>query len=204
MGKTHFCFGASFFVLATCGTLLLTWTCWWLWIVGPSVPARRPFYNSLSDVPPLVREASSYSSEPIFMYSLAGGWPTRNSIVRLLASALAVLCSFSFSFVATIASQAVARLTFCTVLVCTTVVSLVAAGCDLASIISTARECAASECRTEVPKQILDTGHICQCNVDGWFYFTLLADIVLFVSAICCVVLTIVPILKRRGVDPAY
>lgn len=173
-------------------------------MVGPSVPARRPFFELSSSIPSLVRNASDYSSKPVFQYSLAGGWPTRNSVVRLLASAFAVLCSFSFAFIAAVTSQRVARLTFCTVLLSTVVFAAIAAGCDLASIISVAKECATQNCRTEVPRKVLESNHVCICSVAGWFYFTLFADVVLLASAISCLTFTLSSMIKRRGVDPSY
>lgn len=166
------------------------------------MPARRPFFSPLSSVPELVQIASNQTG-PVFVYSLSGGWPTSNSALRLLASLGAVLCSFSFAFIASLATQRFARRVFA---VCLTLVALLAAvsAClDVAMIVKVARECSKEECTTLVPDVVLESGNICKCGVDSWFYFTVAIDLVIFGTALICLALTVVPMIKRRGVDPS-
>lgn len=172
-------------------------------MVGPSVPARRPFYRPKSAVPDLIQEASNYAAAPVFVYSLAGGWPSSNSAIRLIASLLAVFCSFSFAFIASVASQRRSRVIFSICLSVTALFTAIAIILDIVSIVKTAGECRDGKCVTSVPEVVLISRNICECSVAWWFYCTLLADVVLLVSASTCLGLTLYPMIKRRGIDPA-
>lgn len=172
-------------------------------VVGPSVPARRPFFSQPeNDVPDLIAAASQFSTTPIFQYSLAGGWPSVNSIIRLLTSLLAVCCSFSFALIASLLAQKTSRLLFSILLLLTTLLGLAAVGLDTHSIVNTARECADQNCKTAVPEKVIKDGHKCMCTINGWFYCALVADIILVASAVICLMLTVRATRKRRAVDP--
>lgn len=171
-------------------------------VVGPSVPARRPFFSPIEEVPALIQKASNFSREQVFQYALAGGWPSSNSALRLVTALQAVLCSFSFAFVASLASARRSRVVFSVCLTVVAVFALVTAILDATSLAKTARECSDRKCVTAVPQDVLDSGSICICSVDAWYYFTLAADIVLLFTAVTCLVLTVVPMVKRRGIDP--
>lgn len=173
-------------------------------VVGPSVPARRPFFRPQSEVPSLIMEASQFAARRIFVYSLAGGWPSGNSAARLIASLLAVSCAFSFALIASLTSQRLSRITFCALLSLTALVALIAAIMDTASLVKTAKECGDEACVTAVPQEVLDSGNTCKCAVDGWFYGTLIADVVLLSTAVICLILTVARMRERRGVDPSY
>lgn len=204
MSKTRFIFAVSFFFLATCGTLLLIWTSWWLAVIGHSVPARRPFFTPVSNVPPLVVTAADREIEKIFTFSLAGGWPRVNSALRFIAAFAAVLCSFTFAFLASLASPRVSRTIFCAGLALVAVFATLAAVVDLVALVRTARECSRNECITAVPEQVLNSNAVCECSVDAWFYFTVGTDVLLAASALFCLVLTLVPMLLRKEDEPTY
>lgn len=162
------------------------------------MPARRPFYRSVSEVPTLIQSASTFASTPIFTYSLAGGWPTFNSIIRLCASLLAVLSAFSFALIAAITRDVIARRLLSTILLLVALLSLAAGVLDVISIIKTASECADQKCRSAVPDIVVASGNVCKCSVDGWFYFTVIIDCVLLVTAVVCLVVTLRPLVGAR------
>ena len=187
----------------TCATLLLTWTCWSVAVIGPSVPARRAFFRPVSAVPDLIQEASSHATRPIFAYALAAGWPTPNSAVRLVAAVLGVLCAFSFALLAAVLPPRTARRVFVVALAAVAVAALVAVCLDVASIVKTQGECDREDCVTLVPQGVRESGNTCKCSVDVAFWFTVFVDLVLFASASLCLFLTAYPMIKRRGVDPS-
>lgn len=167
------------------------------------MPARRPFFRPLSSIPDLVKTASKHTARPVFAYSLAGGWPSSNSALRLLASLGAVLSSFSFAFIASLATQRFARRVFAVCLSLVALLAAVAACLDIAMIVKVARECSKEECTTLVPDEVMKSSNVCRCGVDAWFYFTVAVDLMLFGTALVCLALTVVPMIKRRGVDPS-
>lgn len=171
----------------------MTWTCWWMRVVGPSVPARRPFFRPSSDVPSLARNASNYADEDVFVYTLAGGWPTINSVFRILPSLLAMIASFSFALIAMFASHRLARKIFSVTFLVLAVLALVAAILDSIAIATASSECAKKNCVTSVPKIVRDSSVICKCAVEGWFFLTLVADVILLGNALICFVLTVKP-----------
>ncbi len=63
----------------TAGALLLTWSVWWLAVVGSSVPARRPFFKAADVVPVLVKERAQLDAE---------------GCVRVLAGGRVAVCEF--------------------------------------------------------------------------------------------------------------
>lgn len=167
------------------------------------MPARRAFFREATSVPTLIQTASDHAGQPILVYALSGGWPTSNSSVRLLASLAAVLCAFTFAFIAALAAGSVARKVFAAALAVVALLAAVVTCMDVAAIIRTASECAREECQTLVPDHVLESGHVCRCSVDPWFYFTAAVDLVLLAAAGVCLALTVVPMWKRRGVDPS-
>lgn len=171
-------------------------------MIGPSVPARRAFFRPSSDVPELVQDSSNHVPEPVFDYALAAGWPSANSGLRLAASLLGVLCTFSFALIAAIASQRTARRVFTVALTLVAVIALVATSIDIVSIVKTKGECDNENCITLVPENVLESGNTCKCNIDVAFWFTVAVDFVLFLSAAVCLALTVGPMMKRRGIDP--
>lgn len=177
----------------TTGTLLLTWSCWWVRIIGPSVPARRPFFRPAENVPELARLASNYTDVDIFVYTLAGGWPTFNSVIRIFVSSLALLSSFSFALIALFATHQTSRRLFSLTFLIIAIVSLAAAICDTVAIATTGIECSKSKCVSSVPDVVKQAEVVCRCAVEGWFYLTLLADVILLVSSITCFILVVRP-----------
>ena len=167
-------------------------------IVGPSAPARRPYFRNV-DLPRLVANASKDAKEPVFVYSLTGGWPSANSAVRLIASISAVLCAFSFALIASLTSQKISRITYCVLLSITAFFAIIAAIMDSISIAITAGECSNKKCQLAVPDTVLNSGNLCDCSVGGWYYFTVVADFILFAAAITCLVLVAKTIVRRRG-----
>lgn len=173
-------------------------------VVGPSVPARRPFFRPQSQVPQLIRNASQeFADKDIFVYSLQGGWPTANSIFRLVASLLTVLATFSFSFIASLSPPTTTRRIFVFALLTIAVLIFLAAILDVISIGNTARECSNQECTSAVPDVVLDSGNKCKCHVNGWFWFTLAADLVVFAAALVCGVLVARPMLAAQVANPS-
>lgn len=164
------------------------------------MPARRPFFENADPVPRLVQDASNRATrQEVFKYSFAGGWPSPNSYVRILAGFLAVLASFSFAFIATLVSERGTRLTFTGVLVTTAITALAAIVLDAMSLAKTAAECSAKKCVTALPEEVTKAkGLSCLCAPDGWFWVTLGVDVVLFVSAVTCIVLTVKPLLFNK------
>lgn len=179
----------------TTGTLLLTWSCWWVRIIGPSVPARRPFFRPAENVPELARTASNYTNEDVYVYTLAGGWPTFNSVIRIFVSSLALLSSFSFAIIALFATHRTSRRLFSLIFFIIAVVSLAAAICDTVAIATAGNECSKSRCVSSVPDIVKEADVICKCAVEGWFYLTLLADVILLCSSITCFILVVRPAL---------
>lgn len=161
------------------------------------MPARRPFFKPSRTVPTLIRDMAGGEDDPnqrVYVYTIQGGWPTFNSIMRLLASFLAVIASFSFALLATRLSHVMARRLFSCVLFAVLWLALAAAVVDAIAIGRTASECARSQCVSGVPPAVLNAeGLICVCSVEGWFYATLLADIVLASAAFICFILTARP-----------
>lgn len=193
--------------MSTAGALLLTWSIWWLAVVGPSVPARRPFFAPPQQVPALVAStttATSSSNAEVFRDVLAGGWPTVNSVVRVVAAALAVIASFSFAFIATLARERTTRILFSIILGLTALTATGSFVLDMLSLIRTTIECNTRSCVTLVPITLLqDTTIKCLCSPDGWFWVTLTVDFVLMISAIACQYLTLVPLVMKRN-DEVY
>ncbi len=199
--KKHVWFGACFLVMSTAGALLLTWSIWWLAVVGPSVPARRPFFAPAQEVPALVAGSSSATkgTPVVFRDVLAGGWPTSNSVVRVVAAALAVCASFSFAFVATLARERTTRVLFGAVLGLTALTAAAAFALDMVALIRTTLECNMGKCETNVPRVLLQDATLrCICSPDGWFWVTLTVDFVLMASAVACLALTLRPLLAKR------
>lgn len=164
--------------------------------VGSSVPARRPFYKPHAAVPALIKKASDFASDPIYpiyAYTLTGGWPTVNSLIRMLASALAVLSAFSFAAVASLVSPRIARRIFSTSMLVLAVTALAAAILDVIAISRASIECANKQCTTAVPEAVLASRNTCDCSVEGWFVITLFADVVLVFCSLVCGLLTIHP-----------
>lgn len=188
-----FDFGSRTMSSQTTGTLLLTWSCWWVRIIGPAVPARRPFFRPADSVPELARAASNYTDEDIYVYTLAGGWPTFNSVVRICASSLALISSFSFAIIAIFATHQTSRRLFSIVFLIIAIISLAAAICDTVAIATAGIECAKSACLAAVPDVVKQSDVVCKCAVEGWFYLTLLADVILLVSSVVCFILVVKP-----------
>lgn len=170
-------------------------------VVGPSVPARRPFFREGGEVPALIKEASDHAQEPVFQFALVGGWPSLNSIVRLLTSLLAVLCSFSFAFVASLLSARRSRFIFTIALAVVTVFAVITVILDSSSLAKTANECEEGRCVTAVPDEVLNSSSRCICSVDAWYYFILGTDGIMLLTSVTCLVLTAIPMVKRRGID---
>jgi hypothetical protein len=197
--KQRVTFGACFLTMTTAAALLLTWTIWWMAVVGTSVPARRPFYRPEDKMPALIEEAAKVKSVDVFEYALHGGWPQGNSVVRLLASLIAVGASFSFAYLAACLADRPTRLIFTVVLALVGFLSFIAVILDAISVASTRSECSDGKCTTAVPKAILLTGSICRCSPDAWFYLTIVVDVLLLVSALSCLVFTVLPLLGRSA-----
>jgi hypothetical protein len=193
--KARVGFGACFLTMTTAAALLLTWTCWWMAVIGPSVPARRPFFTPNSSVPDIIQQASTVSTEQVFEYALHGGWPTANSALRLLAALLAIASSLLFAYLAACLSEKTTRLSFTGVLALVAFFSFIAFVLDAASLSNARKECNAQKCVTSVPASIINSGNLCKCSPDPWFWFTLVADIVLLVSSVSCLVATFRPLL---------
>lgn len=185
--------------MTTAAALLLTWSLWWMLVIGTSVPARRPFYKSADQLPSLIKRAAKMTSTEVFAFSLHGGWPAANSALRALASLLAVAASFTFAYLAALLPARAARLIFLIVLALVSALAFLAFAMDAASVAKTASECRKRECKSSVPQSILDTGAICKCSPDAWFYLTLFVDLMLLVSAASCLVLTLLPMLGCGG-----
>lgn len=122
----------------------------------------------------------------IYEYTLYGGWPTENSVIRLFASVLASITPFSFSLLATRLSNRNARCLFCTTLLA--ILSLVTGSIvlDVVAIRRTSAECWNSLCLTAVPETVLNSENICMCSVGTWFYVTLVGDILLASASFIC------------------
>lgn len=194
--KTRVPFGVCFLTMTTAAALLLTWSLWWLVVVGHSVPARRPFYRKVDQLPPLIQDAAEMKSAEVFEFALHGGWPRANSAARLLASVVAVGASFSFAYIAALLPERVARGVFCGVLSVVACLALGALVMDTVSVVRTSRECSSRKCRTAVPQAILDAASICKCSTDAWFYLTLFVDVLLMLSAVVCLFLTLMPLFR--------
>jgi hypothetical protein len=191
-------FGACFLTMTTVAALLLTWTVWWMAVVGSSVPARRPFYQTQRDAPIIITNVSKSAAEDVFQYALPGGWPTANSALRFIASVGAVLASLSFAFVATFATERATRIYFTIVLLCVALFDTASFVIDAVAIATAARECKSGRCVTAVPEVVRLSGNICKCSPDGWFILTLVMDLVLCVSAITCLILSRGPAKRRK------
>lgn len=175
--------------------------------MGSSAPARRPFFKPDAEVPNLIKKASEFATDPIFVYSLTGGWPQVNSIIRLITSLLAVLSSFSFAAIATLVSKQKARRIFASTLLVLSILALAAGILDALAIARVSIECSRHECKTGVPDIVLNSGNVCSCSVEGWFFITLLADCVLmFTSLVCCILTAhprFAPAVSEGFVDPS-
>lgn len=198
MGK-RVTFGSCFLAMATCAALLLTWSIWWVSVVGTSVPARRPFFRRVNNIPTLIQETAKITAEDIFVYALHGGWPAVNSAVRISASFLAIAASLSFAFIAAFTTERLTRFVFSVVLLAVAALSFAAFILDTVSVVKVARECSENKCVTAVPATVLRSDNICKCAPDAWFYLTLIVDVLLFVSAAGCLVLTFKGAWKSRG-----
>lgn len=196
-GKHRVSFGACFLTMTTAAALLLTWTVWWMAVVGSSAPARRPFYQSGDAVPALISDATDADEVTVFEFALHGGWPTSNSVVRLVASLLAVLASFSFAYLAACLPERPTRMIFTVVLALVSIFSFIAFIMDAMSVASTRNECNAEDCTTSVPQSIIDSSAKCRCSPDAWFYLTMVVDLVLLVSAVACLVFAVLPLVGR-------
>lgn len=201
VSKQRVSFGACFLAMTTAAALLLTWTIWWLAVVGASAPARRPFYQPAREIPPLIADTTDADEVTVFEYALHGGWPTGNSVVRLLASLLAVLASFSFAYLAALLPDRPTRLVFSGVLAAVALFSFIAFILDTMSVVQTSNQCNAEACTTNVPQAILDAGVKCKCAPDAWFYLTIGMDVVLLGTSLACLLLALAPML--RGGDGA-
>lgn len=167
-------------------------------IVGPSAPARRPYFKEV-DLPRLVADASKDAKEPVFVYALTGGWPSANSAVRLIASISAVLCAFSFALIASLTSQKISKITYCVLLSITAFFAVIAGVMDSISVGITARECSNKKCELAVPDIVLNSGNFCDCSVGGWYFFTVVTDFILLAAATTCLILVAKTIVRRRG-----
>lgn len=175
--------------------------------VGSSVPARRPFFKPDAEVPALIKKASAFATDPIFVYSLAGGWPTINSVIRLITSLIAVISAFSFAVIATLLPKETTRRIFAYTLLLLSILALACGILDALAIARVGIECSRRECKTGVPNIVLNSGNICSCSVEGWFFITLLADGVLMFTALVCCILTAHPrfapaVSEAAPVDP--
>jgi hypothetical protein len=182
--------------MTTAAALLLTWTVWWMAVVGSSAPARRPFYTPGDAVPALIAAATNAEDVTVFQFALHGGWPTGNSVVRLVAALVAVAASFSFAYLAAFLPERSTRVVFSGVLALVGLFACVAFVMDAISVSSTRSECNAEKCTTAVPQSIIDSGAKCKCSPDAWFYLTILVDIILFVSSAACLVCAALPLFK--------
>lgn len=160
--------------------------------IGPSVPARRPFFKPAGNLPELIEDVT-LTELPIYVYTLQGGWPTFNSVVRLLSSSIAVTSSFSFALIATRMPERPARRVISTMLFIIMWLSIVASILDAVAIARTATECSREKCTLSVPDIVIESGNTCVCNVAGWFYVTLLSDVVMACNALICFILTVRP-----------
>lgn len=169
--------------------------------VGASVPARRPFYRPPETMPILIRDDDALA-RPVYVYTLHGGWPTFNSVVRLAASSIAVISAFSFATIATVLSHHAARRIFSITLLTLMLFAFAAAMLDAVAIGSTAAECANRSCTSAVPDVVIQSPNKCTCFVGGWFYVTLLSDVVLAVAALICFILSSHPALAAAAANP--
>lgn len=183
--------------MQTAGALLLTWSIWWVVVVGSSVPARRPFFKMVEEVPSLVRNGATGGKREVFEYVLAGGWPTQNSALRISAASLAVVASFSFAFIATLLRERTTRSIFAVILALTSACAAAATALDALSLARTAMECAQRKCVSEVPPVVAKSTVQCMCAPDGWFWVTLAVDSVLLAAALACLALTVRPLLRK-------
>lgn len=162
------------------------------------MPARRPFFEAATEVPPLLGAAVAAEKREVFQYVMFGGWPTANSAARVIAAVLAVGASFSFAFIATLTRERVTRSIFAVVLVLTSAAAVAATTLDALALARTTVECAARKCVSEVPRAVLNTpSHRCKCSPDGWFWVTLGVDAVLLAAALSCLALTVRPLLRK-------
>lgn len=100
---------------------------------------------------------------------------------------------------ASLTSPKISRVIFGAGLGLVVVFGAMASIADTVSLVRTARECARNECVTAVPQSVIDAGDICRCSVDPWFFFTIGVDVVLTVSAMFCLLLTLVPAWRVRA-----
>ena len=195
--------------MSTAATLLLTWSLWWLFVVPDSVPARRSFFQPLPDVPQLVAEASEFAknTRQSFVYSLAGGWPTLNTALRVTATLIAMISSLSFAFIATLTREKTTRSVFAIALFIVSGFALSAAITDSITLHRIGEECDQEKCQTAIPDDLgedlkaIQDQLVCECSPDAGFWVTLAMDYVMTVSAITCLGITIVPWFSKQRLD---
>lgn len=204
--KRYVVFGVCFLLMSTAATLLLTWSLWWLFVVPDSVPARRSFFRQLADPPQLIADASSFArnTRSLFVYSLAGGWPTLNSALRITATVIAMIASLSFALIATVMREKTTRIIFTFALLVVSLLALSSSITDSVALHKVRKECAQEKCTSAIPSDLSPSiaegqkDFRCECTPDAWFWVTLSMDYVLSLSAITCLGITIVPFFFER------